>query len=131
MNPIQLFELASRQSEWLSVRQQVVATNIANANTPKFLAKDITPFSAVLDRTSAVQGMAVTQPGHMAANDFSDRNIAIEDEDLNNEIGIQESGNTVSLSDELRKTGENKRNHELNTSLVSSFHRMMLMTVKR
>ncbi|EKF58940.1 MAG: flagellar basal body rod protein FlgB [Agrobacterium albertimagni] len=131
MNPIQLFELASRQAEWLSVRQQVVATNIANANTPKFLAKDITPFSAVLDRTSTVQGMAVTQPGHMAANDFSDRNIAVVDEELNNEIGIQESGNTVALSDELRKTGEIKRNHELNTSLMSSFHRMMLMTVKR
>uniref|UniRef100_A0A7C1NZ95 Flagellar basal body rod protein FlgB n=1 Tax=Agrobacterium albertimagni TaxID=147266 RepID=A0A7C1NZ95_9HYPH len=131
MNPIQLFELASRQAEWLSVRQQVVATNIANANTPKFLAKDTTPFSAVLDRTSTVQGMAVTQPGHMAANDFSDRNIAVVDEELNNEIGIQESGNTVALSDELRKTGEIKRNHELNTSLMSSFHRMMLMTVKR
>jgi flagellar basal-body rod protein FlgB len=131
MNPIQLFELASRQAEWLSVRQQVVATNIANANTPKFLAKDITPFSAVLEKTGAVQGMAVTQPGHMASNDFSDRNIAIEEEDLNNEIGIQESGNTVALSDELRKTGEIKRNHEINTSLMSSFHRMMLMTVKR
>ncbi|MCZ8180032.1 MAG: flagellar basal body rod protein FlgB [Rhizobium sp.] len=131
MNPIQLFELASRQAEWLSVRQQVVATNIANANTPKYLAKDITPFSAVLEKTGTVQGMAVTQPGHMAASDFTDRNIAIEDEDLNNEIGIQESGNTVALAQELRKTGENKRNHELNTSLVSSFHRMMLMTVKR
>jgi flagellar basal-body rod protein FlgB len=131
MNPIQLFELASRQAEWLSVRQQVVATNIANANTPKYLAKDITPFSAVLEKTGTVQGMAVTQPGHMAAADFSDRNIAVEEEDLNNEIGIQESGNTVALAQELRKTGENKRNHELNTSLVSSFHRMMLMTVKR
>jgi flagellar basal-body rod protein FlgB len=131
MNPIQLFELASRQAEWLSVRQQVVATNIANANTPKFLAKDITPFSAVLEKTGTVQGMAVTHPGHMAANDLSDRNIAVEDEDLNNEIGIQESGNTVALAQELRKTGEIKRNHEINTSLISSFHRMMLMTVKR
>ncbi|QEE46470.1 flagellar basal body rod protein FlgB [Rhizobium sp. WL3] len=131
MNPIQLFELASRQAEWLSVRQQVVATNIANVNTPKFAAKDITPFSAVLDKTGTVQGMAMTQPGHMASNDFSNSNIAVEEEDLSNEIGIQESGNTVALSDELRKTGEIKRNHELNTSLMSSFHRMMLMTVKR
>ncbi len=131
MNPIQLFELASRQAEWLSVRQQVVATNIANANTPKFLAKDITPFEAVLDRTSMVQGMAVTQPGHMASTDFSDENIAIEESELNDEIGIQESGNSVAIAEELTKTGEIKRQHELNTSLMSSFHRMMLMTVKR
>jgi flagellar basal-body rod protein FlgB len=131
MNPIQLFELASRQAEWLSVRQQVVAGNIANANTPKYLAKDITPFSAVLDNTAMVQHMAVTQPGHMASNDISDDNIQIEESELNEEIGIQESGNSVAISEELSKTGEIKRQHELNTSLMSSFHRMMLMTVKR
>ncbi len=44
MQPIQLFDLASRQAEWLTIRQQVVAGNIANANTPKFRAKDVTPF---------------------------------------------------------------------------------------
>ncbi len=49
MQPIQLFALASRQAEWLQVRQQVVTGNIANANTPKFHAKDVTPFQAVLD----------------------------------------------------------------------------------
>ncbi|EHS53742.1 MULTISPECIES: flagellar basal body rod protein FlgB [unclassified Rhizobium] len=131
MNPIQLFELASRQAEWLSVRQQVVAGNIANASTPKYLAKDITPFSAVLDNTAMVQHMAVTQPGHMASNDISADNIDIEESELNDEIGIQESGNSVAISEELSKTGEIKRQHELNTSLMSSFHRMMLMTVKR
>ncbi|TGT72794.1 flagellar basal body protein, partial [Mesorhizobium sp. M8A.F.Ca.ET.161.01.1.1] len=52
MQPIQLFELASRQAEWLSVRQEVVATNIANANTPKFPAKDVSPFEAVMQATS-------------------------------------------------------------------------------
>ena len=77
MNPIQLFALASRQAEWLSVRQEVVAGNIANASTPKYLAKDITPFSAVLDNTAMVQHMAVTQPGHMASNDISADNIDI------------------------------------------------------
>ncbi|CAH0339481.1 flagellar basal body rod protein FlgB [Rhizobium sp. CECT 9324] len=131
MNPIQLFELASRQAEWLSVRQQVVAGNIANASTPKYLAKDITPFSSVLDNTAMVQHMAVTQPGHMASNDISDDNIDIEESELNDEIGIQESGNSVSISEELTKTGEIRGQHELNTSLMSSFHRMMLMTVKR
>lgn len=131
MNPIQLFELASKQAEWLQVRQQVVAGNIANANTPKYLAKDITPFSAVLDKTVITQSLATTHPGHMQANTLSNENIDVRQAELNNEIGIQESGNSVALSRELSKTGEIKRQHELNTSLVSSFHRMMLMTVKR
>ncbi|MBW8301055.1 MAG: flagellar basal body rod protein FlgB [Hydrogenophaga sp.] len=130
MQPIQLFELAARQADWLSVRQEVVASNIANANTPKYLAKDITPFSAVLDTTTTVQ-MARTNPGHMALSDLSDENIEVKEAELNDEIGMQESGNSVSIAEELTKTGEIKRQHELNTNLVASFHRMMLMTVKR
>jgi flagellar basal-body rod protein FlgB len=31
----------------------------------------------------------------------------------------------------MTKTGEIKRQYDLNASLVKSFHRMMLMTVKR
>jgi flagellar basal-body rod protein FlgB len=131
MQPIQLFDLASRQAEWLSIRQEVVAGNIANANTPQFKAKDITPFSAVLNSTTSAQ-MARTHAGHLSGASIDSRiNVDVEEEDLNNEIGIQESGNTVSLSQELSKTGEIKRQYELSTNLVKSFHRMMLMTVKR
>jgi flagellar basal-body rod protein FlgB len=130
MQPIQLFDLASRQAEWLQVRQEVVAGNIANANTPKFHAKDITPFSAVLDDTNI--GMARTNPAHFSGNEFSqDGNVNVEDASLNPEIGVQESGNTVAVEQELAKTGEIQRDYNLNTALVSSFHRMMLMTVKR
>jgi flagellar basal-body rod protein FlgB len=128
MQPIQLFALASRQAEWLSVRQEVVATNIANANTPKYRAKDVSPFDAVLDGTQ-VQ-MARTHPAHLAASQFS-QDIAVRETELAEEIGIQESGNTVALADELTKTGEIKKQYELSTSLVKTFHSMMLMTVRR
>ena len=129
MQPIQLFALASRQAEWLSVRQEVVASNIANANTPKYLAKDITPFSVVLD-TTTVSRMARTNPAHFATSELGE-DIEVKKAELNNEIGVQESGNTVALSEELTKAGDIRRQHDLNTSLVTSFHRMMLMAVKK
>lgn len=128
MQPIQLFELASRQAEWLSARQEIVAGNIANADTPKYRAKDVTPFNAVLDQTHI--GMARTHAGHI--RDMSSRqNVDVVDAKLDQEIGIQESGNTVGLAEELSKSGEIKRQYELNTQLIKSFHRMMLMTVKK
>lgn len=130
MEPIQLFDLASRQAEWLSVRQEVVATNIANANTPKFRAKDISPFEAVMQSTGTTMGMAKTHPSHFGASSLSDT-IAVNESEVSNEIGVQESGNTVALAGEMTKTGEIKRQYELNTNLVKTFHRMMLMTVKR
>jgi len=130
MQPIQLFDLASRQAEWLTVRQQVVASNIANANTPKFHAKDVTPFDAVLDNADIT--MARTNPAHLSGNDFSDSgDIDVKEAALDQEIGIQESGNTVGLAEELSKSGDIKRQYDLNTSLVSSFNRMMLMTVRK
>ncbi|TBF97593.1 flagellar basal body rod protein FlgB [Rhizobium leguminosarum] len=130
MQPIQLFDLASRQAEWLTIRQQVVAGNIANANTPKFRAKDVTPFDAVLDNSNI--NMARTNPAHLSGNDLSDSgDIDVKDAALDQEIGVQESGNTVGLAEELSKSGDIKRQYDLNTSLVSSFNRMMLMTVRR
>ncbi|MFD1744825.1 flagellar basal body rod protein FlgB [Rhizobium helianthi] len=130
MQPIQLFDLASRQAEWLSIRQQVVAGNIANANTPEFKAKDITPFSAVLN--NAGMTMARTNPAHLSGNSLDSRiDVSVEEETLNQEIGVQESGNTVSLAQELSKSGEIKRQYELSTNLVKSFHGMMMLTVKR
>ena len=130
MQPIQLFDLASRQAEWLSIRQEVVAGNIANANTPKFKSKDITPFQAVLNNENFA--MARTNPAHFSGNDFSSNNdIDVKEASLDQEIGVQESGNTVGLAEELAKTGDIQRQYHLNTSLVNSFHRMMLMTVRK
>ncbi|MET3853494.1 MULTISPECIES: flagellar basal body rod protein FlgB [unclassified Rhizobium] len=130
MQPIQLFDLASRQAEWLTIRQEVVAGNIANANTPKYRAKDITPFQSVLDKSDVA--MARTNPAHFSGNDFSTSgDIDVKEAALDQEIGVQESGNTVGLAEELSKSGEIKRQYELNTSLVGSFNRMMLMTVRK
>ncbi|MDO9416066.1 flagellar basal body rod protein FlgB [Pararhizobium sp.] len=127
MQPIQLFDLASRQAQWLAVRQNVVSGNIANVNTPGYHAKDITPFKAVLETTST--RMATTNPAH-----FSDNGIyasEVRDAELQDSTGVQESGNTVGLSEELMKSGEIKRDYELSTGLVKSFHRMMLMTLRK
>ncbi len=60
MQGIHLFDLASRQAEWLSVRQAAVSGNVANANTPAFKARDVEPFKDVLEQTQLT--MAATDP---------------------------------------------------------------------
>ena len=128
MQSIQLFALASRQAEWLSVRQQAVSTNIANANTPKYRAQDVTPFQSVLE--ASYIPMARTNAAHMAGDDtVGSDSVEVKDEEVNSEIGVQESGNTVAVSNELSKAGEIKRQYELNTQLVKSFHNMMLTAI--
>lgn len=126
MQPIQFFELASRQAEWLSVRQSVVAGNIANANTPGYQAKDVTPFQSVLENTGI--RMAATNPMHFSETRLSSEITEVEP---NEDVGEQISGNSVGLAEELMKQGQVKREFELNAGLVKSFHRMMLMTVRK
>ena len=126
MQPIQLFELASKQAEWLAIRQSVVAGNIANVNTPGFRAKDVTPFQSVLETTGI--RMAATQTGHFTETEMASRVVETRP---NEGVGVQESGNTVGLAEELMKEGQVKREFELNAGLVKAFHRMMLMTVRR
>ena len=126
MEPIQLFELASRQAQWLTVRQNVVAGNIANANTPHYRAKDVQPFESVLQNTG-IQ-MAATHRAHFTE---SPEAAHVTEVGALDDVAVQQSGNTVALEEELMKTGAIKRDYELNAGLVKSFHRMILMTVRK
>ncbi len=52
-----------------SERQRLIASNIANADTPNYVARDLDFASALKQATGAQQGAAMlktTQPGHMA-----------------------------------------------------------------
>ncbi len=126
MQPIQLFELTSKQAHWLTVRQSVIAGNIANANTPGYAARDVAAFQAVLQGT--VSRMSATNPGHIREESLRG---SVKSDSVQDGIEILPSGNSVALADELSKTGEIKRLYELNAGLVKSFHRMMLLTVRR
>lgn len=124
MQPVNLFDLASHQARWLSVRQSAVAGNIANINTPGYKAVDVQPFERVLENRQLQ--MQPTAPGHIAigANrgDFDVR--------TDETMMASTSGNSVSIEQELVKSGEVRRGIEMNTAIVRSFHRMIMMATK-
>jgi flagellar basal-body rod protein FlgB len=126
MQPIQLFELASRQAEWLQTRQTVVSSNIANANTPAYKAKDVAPFDQVLDNTQLP--MAATNPMHFVD---SPGDTYVVESGVDKGATSQLSGNSVDLSNELEKEGMVKRDYDLNAGIVKAFNQMMLTTVRK
>ncbi len=125
MSEFYLFGLSSRRAEWLSARQAVVAENVANANTPTYRAKDVTPFSEVLD-TTALQ-MTGSSPNHLVAS--AGREFGV-DQAKQKPWDVTHSGNSVSLEQEMLKAGEVSRDFALSTSIAKSFHRMYLTTLK-
>lgn len=125
MEPVNLFDLATRQSQWLAVRQSAIASNIANANTPGYTANDVEPFEKVLDRTAVT--LKATEAGHLGA-ETANAGFNVKPQEATG--SIMPSKNTVVLEDELMKAGEVRRSFELNTAIVKAFHSMMTMVVK-
>jgi flagellar basal-body rod protein FlgB len=121
MDPVNFFTISSQQNRWLAVRQSVVAQNVANANTPGFKALDVEPFEAILNET----GMAMkrTQANHLtpSGGDASDPATS-EKADWD----VVHSGNSVILEEQMMKAGEIGGTYARNTSVIKTFHRMLM-----
>jgi flagellar basal-body rod protein FlgB len=122
---VNLLDVVSRHNQWLSVRQSVIAGNIANANTPAFKALDVVPFEKVIESTNLA--MATTSRGHVnsPAGD-----VPVADVRSETDWEVSHSGNSVSIEQELMKAGDVNRAYRLNTSIVKAFHRMLLASAK-
>ena len=63
---LSVFNMAQRNMQYLTARQQIIAENIANASTPGYLARDIkkTSFEENLANSTKLQ-LATTNPKHL------------------------------------------------------------------
>jgi flagellar basal-body rod protein FlgB len=125
VGPLYLFDIASSQARWLELRQTTIATNVANANTPGFKARDVEPFNKILDGMPVT--LAVTSPSHMQISTTEAETRAASKKDS---WEIVHSGNSVSLEQEMIKGGEVNRDYSMNAAIVRSFHRMLLSGMK-
>jgi flagellar basal-body rod protein FlgB len=120
-----LFDLSSRHMTWLAERQSVAAANIANVDTPGYRAQATLPFGAVLDRSSA--SLTTTSPMHLS---LGSGEWSLEGRQGGISWGSSHSGNTVSIESELMTASSNTRMMNLDSSVIRSFHRMFLSSVK-
>lgn len=124
MSSIFLFNIASQRNEWLSVRQAAISGNIANANTPGYEAVDVQPFEAVLQ--SSQLEMAKSNDMHVGQSTLRSSDF----EENEDSWKTYESGNSVSLEEELVKAGEVNSAFSLSNGVVKAFHRMLLTSTK-
>lgn len=117
---VSLFDLASRQANWLTARQAAIAGNVANVNTPDFKAVDVEPFEAVLN--GGASRLMATHAGHVGAASAGAGDTP--------NVKTLASGQSVEIEKELMKAGEVQRAYDLNAAIVKSFHKMMLSTVR-
>jgi flagellar basal-body rod protein FlgB len=99
---------------WLGQRQQVLAQNIANADTPGYAAQDLKEpyFKDLLRGASGRLEMAATAPGHLGG-----ANPAKPVVERSPDSERKTSGNSVVLEDEMMKVSKTAMDFQLTTNL--------------
>lgn len=120
-----LFEVASHHMKWLAERQTVTAANIANASTPGYRTREVNPFSSYLEGP-AIE-LAATSPMHLLLSPDESRSAGTR---AGTGWNASHSGNDVSIEKELMTASSSNRMMNVDTSIMRSFHRMLLSSVK-
>lgn len=126
MDSIHLFAIAAQNNHWQAQRQSLIASNVANANTPDYKARDLRPFEMVMQGMQLQ--MAVTKPGHMASKDSG--NVPNSASKRGKSWDVYHSGTAVTIETELMKAGEVNRAYTLNTNIMKSFQRMLTSSTR-
>jgi flagellar basal-body rod protein FlgB len=107
--------LAGQRLQWLEERQQVLAKNIANANTPSYQPSDLASFAQHLQRAGGGgAGLVRTDQRHLASSG----------DGVTRERGKVErspDGNGVALDVQAMKVAETDQAHALALNLHRSW----------
>ncbi|MCF8474272.1 MAG: flagellar basal body rod protein FlgB [Emcibacter sp.] len=135
LKSISLFSSLSQKMDWLTERQKVLAQNIANANTPGYVPKDLKKisFKAHLDQSNSAGGvrMLATEGGHMSgATDGVASNYEIKVQDADYSMSAPD-GNGVNLEDELIKVSETQMDFATAVNLYRKHVSMIKISLGR
>jgi flagellar basal-body rod protein FlgB len=115
ISDIPILSMLRERMEWHQERQQVLAENVANADTPGYRARDLAPpdfahqvrvASLALERTDAAH-IESTSNGTTFAAESGER------------FEVRPRGNTVTHEDEMMKAASNQMDYEAVTSLYT------------
>jgi flagellar basal-body rod protein FlgB len=112
-----MFGLMKQRMNWHAQRQEVLAHNVANADTPRFVPKDLVPmkFEQMLRRQSAVVNMDVTDEGHLPGKRKRIRDFT--EQRAHKPFETAPAGNAVVIEEQMAKVNENQMAQKLTTEL--------------
>jgi flagellar basal-body rod protein FlgB len=109
LDDIPLFAMLKSKMSYVNAREQLVAQNVANADTPDYTPKDLKPFNFAAMAQTAANRLIVNQPGQMALP--TAKTGALKPVDTpDTEARID--GNQVVLEDEMNKLTQSRIDYE-------------------
>ena len=98
--------------QWHQERQRLLSENVANADTPHFQARDLTPVKFNSPGVTNV-ALAQTASNHIAGVTTAGQFTT----DRNGRYEIRPTGNAVNLEDEMLKVANNQMDYQAATAL--------------
>lgn len=129
---IGLFKMVGKKMSWLSQRQDVLAQNVSNANTPKYRPHDLVPLDfrstlgnefkrlelAAPDRGPGLQGSLPTQP-------------TFRNPESRQTFEEAPDGNAVVLEEQLAKVQDTNLQFAAATNIYKKYSGMLMTTLGR
>lgn len=125
-----IFSLLSKRMDWLGQRQQVLAQNIANADTPEYVPHDLKPqaFRRMVERNYAPSlKPAATSSGHIQTSSLKADNASTEQK---NSYEVAPSGNAVVLEEQLVKVAKTQSDYNAITNLYKKQVGMLKLALR-
>ena len=116
---IPILSMLRTRLQWSQERQRVLAENVANADTPSYRARDLTPPkfaapTAVAAAPLSTVSLALTESGHIAASGQNDTPFKTQSE---GNYEVRPTGNAVNLEQEMMKVAANQMDYQAVTAL--------------
>lgn len=105
------FATASQKMNWSTARQKVISENIANADTPEYVGRDVTSFEDFIDQSAQ-------QPGK-----------SVETQEADNSWDGSFDGNAVVLEEQALLSSQTAGEFALATRLYRMGHQMITISI--
>ena len=126
---LNLFQALSDKMRWHQERQGVLAENVANADTPGYVQRDLKAFQFEADLKSvATLTTSATSPNHISVTSGGrDARFGADSAPFE----VTPSGNGVTLEDEMMKVSGNDMDYQAVTTLYTRSMRLLKIAIGR
>ena len=131
LNNLTLFGMVRSRLNWLSQRQEILAQNIANSDTPKYRPKDLKPydFKNLVRQENMQLALKTTNPNHLHGNPRRIADFASQVE--RKPFETSPDGNAVILEEQMAKVSETRIDYRFASQIYKKQLAMIKMALGR
>ncbi len=127
---LKLFQRMSERMGWLGARQEVLAQNIANADTPDFVPHDMKALKFV-DHLNQVAPITQARTNAMHMGGTGQPDASIDEQKTKKQYETAPVGNAVVLEEQMVKLADAQSSYQLMTNLYRKHVDLFKMALGR